>query len=471
MHRSLLFFVLLFGASISFSQRNQPDFFQGFDTNRVKRDLNRLASPYMEGRETGKRGQKRAAIFLMQELQASGLNPIDSSGYFQKFSIQEVKPSDVRLKIGSHDFQLGEDFNHDVRFSNQRFFFEQLFFSSSLENIPKTQGNSILVLTAVFSQLDESSIIKVKEQGYLGIIILRHDQEDFKSVKRYYHERLLETEKDSLPVLEVTSSGLQLACGFKKKKWKKLIAGGGFIAVTGSFESVALGAVAEGENVLACLPGKTEEAIVMMAHYDHLGFAQNGEIYFGADDNASGSAALLEIARLLNRLIQNGEIQLEKTIVFMWVAGEEKGLLGSSYYTKHPLFDLKKVHAALNVDMIGRCDPAHIGMENYVYVIGSDFISAELHKINEEVNVNEVGLNLDYTYNSKDHPEQLYYRSDHYNFAKENVPSIFYFSGLHEDYHQISDTPEQINYRKLALISRLIFYTGFTLSQKKGPLE
>ena len=144
----------------------------------------------------------------------------------------------------------------------------------------------------------------------------------------------------------------------------------------------------------------------------------------------------------------------------MAVSGEEKGLLGSKYYTDHPIYPLKNTVCNLNIDMIGRIGDFHTH-PNYVYLIGSDRLSTDLHNLSEEVNKKHINLEIDYTFNSEDDPNRYYYRSDHYNFAKNNIPVIFYFNGIHEDYHKTTDTIEKIDFDKIQKIARLIFLTAW----------
>jgi Zn-dependent M28 family amino/carboxypeptidase len=149
----------------------------------------------------------------------------------------------------------------------------------------------------------------------------------------------------------------------------------------------------------------------------------------------------------------------------MPVSGEEKGLLGSKYYTDNPIYPLESTVANLNIDMIGRVDYYH-DTSGYIYIIGSDMLSQELHDINEEINKKYINLELDYTFNAENDPNRYYYRSDHYNFAKNNIPVIFYFNGLHDDYHKVTDTLEKIDFKKIETITRLVFLTAWELANR-----
>ena len=222
----------------------------------------------------------------------------------------------------------------------------------------------------------------------------------------------------------------------------------------------------KGENVLAYIEGTDlkEELIVITAHYDHLGIHE-GKVYNGADDDGSGTVAAMEIAEafMLAKKDGNGP---RRSILVMCVSGEEKGLLGSKYYTDHPIYSLEKTVANLNIDMIGRVDDWHENGD-YIYLIGADMLSQELHDISEQVNEEFIGLELDYTFNAEDDPNRYYYRSDHYNFAKNNIPVIFYFNGVHEDYHKVTDTVDKIDFEKVQRIARLVFLTAWELANRE----
>ncbi|MCF7561826.1 M28 family metallopeptidase [Sabulilitoribacter multivorans] len=229
----------------------------------------------------------------------------------------------------------------------------------------------------------------------------------------------------------------------------------------------------DSENVLAYIKGseKPEEVIVISAHLDHIGVSKNGDINNGADDDGSGTVAILEIAEAFKAAEKDGNGP-KRTILFLHVTGEEIGLYGSRYYAdEDPIFPLKNTVANLNIDMIGRVDSKHEEKGNYLYLIGSDKLSKELHKISEEVNKKYFNIEFDYTYNDDNDPNRFYYRSDHYNFAKNNIPVIFYFNGTHADYHRPSDTPDKINYEFLETRTRLIFHTAWELANREERIK
>lgn len=227
----------------------------------------------------------------------------------------------------------------------------------------------------------------------------------------------------------------------------------------------------DSENIWAFIEGseKPQEIIVISAHYDHVGM-KNGEVFNGADDDGSGTVALLEIAQAFKKAKNDG-FGPKRSILFLHVTGEEYGLHGSRFYSENPLFPIENTVVDINIDMIGRRDTLHPKTNNYVYVIGSDRLSSELHTINEEVNAKYTQLELDYKYNDRKDPERIYYRSDHYNFAKKGIPAIFFFNGIHADYHQSSDTPDKIEFDALAKRAQLAFVLAWELANRPDRIK
>lgn len=222
----------------------------------------------------------------------------------------------------------------------------------------------------------------------------------------------------------------------------------------------------DSENIWAYIEGseKPDEVLVISAHYDHVGM-MNGEVFNGADDDGSGTVALLEIAQAFMEAKKAG-YGPKRSILFLHVTGEEHGLHGSRFYSENPLFPIANTIADINIDMIGRRDDEHKDNGNYVYVIGSDRLSTDLHNINEAANSKYTKLTLEYKYNDRKDPNRYYYRSDHYNFAKKGIPSIFYFNGVHADYHKEGDEPEKIEYDLLTKRTQLAFVTAWELANR-----
>ena len=227
----------------------------------------------------------------------------------------------------------------------------------------------------------------------------------------------------------------------------------------------------DSENIWAFIKGseKPDEIVVISAHYDHVG-VKNGEVYNGADDDGSGTVALLEIAQAF-QLAQAAGQGPKRSILILHVTGEEHGLHGSRYYSENPLFPLANTVADVNIDMIGRRDEKHANSNDYIYLIGSDYLSSDLHAICEKANADYVHTNIDYTFNDKNDPNRFYYRSDHYNFAKHNIPSVFLFNGVHADYHQASDEVDKIEFDALAKRTQLAFAIAWEIANREEKLK
>ncbi|WP_400078462.1 M28 family metallopeptidase [Winogradskyella sp. R77965] len=227
----------------------------------------------------------------------------------------------------------------------------------------------------------------------------------------------------------------------------------------------------DSQNIIAYIEGSEypNEYVYISAHSDHEGII-DGEIYNGADDNGSGTAAVLEMAEAFRSAVKDGH-RPKRSIVFLHVTAEEVGLHGSRYYTENPIFPLKNTIATLNIDMIGRVDERHKDNENYIYVIGADRLSTELHYVVQEANSEFVNLNLDYKYNSENDPNRYYNRSDHYNFALKGIPVVFFFNGEHEDYTKPTDTADKINYPLLEKRTKLIFASAWYLANSPERLN
>ena len=273
---------------------------------------------------------------------------------------------------------------------------------------------------------------------------------------------------DSFEGRETGTRGAQKAANYIADEFKKI---GLSAPVSGSyFQNVPLkDTLLRAANVMGYLEGTDlkDELIVISAHYDHIGMNASGsdKINNGADDDASGTTAVLAMANAYAQAKKDGKGP-RRSILFLTLVGEEKGLLGSAWYADHPVFPLKNTITNLNIDMIGRVDPVHEKAPNYCYLIGSNKLSSDLHKISEQANTTYTKLNIDYKYNDPADPERIYYRSDHYNFAKHNIPVIFYFNGVHADYHKPSDEISKIRFDLLVKRAQLVFYTSWELANR-----
>ncbi|WP_298225150.1 M28 family metallopeptidase [Flavobacterium sp.] len=228
--------------------------------------------------------------------------------------------------------------------------------------------------------------------------------------------------------------------------------------------------LSDSENIWAFIEGseKPDEIVVVSAHYDHVGI-KNGEVYNGADDDGSGTVALVEIAKAFKKAKMEGHGP-KRSVLILHVTGEEHGLHGSRYYSENPLFPIANTVADVNIDMIGRHDEFHANSSNYIYLIGSDYLSTDLFNICENANKQFAHLDIDYKYNDRKDPNRFYYRSDHYNFAKNGIPSVFLFSGTHEDYHKPGDDVEKIEFDALAKRAQLAFAIAWDIANRDKRL-
>ena len=232
----------------------------------------------------------------------------------------------------------------------------------------------------------------------------------------------------------------------------------------------------EEENILAIIPGvdpeRSEEILLLSAHYDHMGLGEpdgrDDIVYSGADDNASGTSVLLQIAEAF-RLAADQGYRPSRTIVFLHAAAEEWGLLGSRYYVQNPVFPNNNIVANVNVDMVGHIDNEYADDEKveYIYIIGAGLISSGLQELVDQTNQASVNLELDEKYNSTSHPLNLYRRSDHWAFGEQNIPFVFFFSGLHDNYHVPSDTADRIVWPLLAERTKLVTELVWRLAEAR----
>lgn len=482
----------------------------------LRAHLNFLASDELEGRETAERGQKIAAQYLAAQFQKFGLQPGNDGSWFQSFELLKVNVRGAELTFdGKTMLETGKDFAYFNKAAMAESFEAPLVFggfgiaSDKYNNLqgldvknkavliingePEADGKFLISGTTTPSKWGENFRMKAKalqEMGAKAAIIALSD-EDYKKISgnpwlrhmmtgsslRLKYE--VDQEEGSITTIFVPA---RVADPLLKKSKKTTAAWGKALATNPKVPEVdfknkifylkadADKSVVTGENVLGFLEGtdKKDEIVVLTAHYDHLG-VHDGEIFNGADDDGTGTATILELAEAFSLAAKEG-IRPRRSILFMPVSGEEKGLLGSQYYADHPVYPLEKTVVDLNIDMIGRIDKEHEGNENYVYIIGSDKLSTELHRVNEAMNQKVTKLEFDYTYNEPDDPNRFYYRSDHYNFAKNNIPVIFYFTGVHEDYHKSTDTIDKILFDKTAKIAQLVFATAWEIATREKRL-
>ncbi len=478
-----------------------------------------LASDAMEGRETGTEGQRKAANFIADQFKAAGLPPVaDRNTYFQYIFLRRESWADLDLAVNGTTFTARKDYvvlpayNADLPSLKAK---EVVFVGYGLEEGKlnhyanadvrgkvvvfldgeplDAQGHSLITGTEARTAwtLDWTRKVKLAAQkgASLALIVVPSISETMRANRR---QLSLWGWTPTSPSAEPLYKGMVNSMFISQEVAKALFSSRGKRAAelfenaqrhAAAFKPMRIKAevevrmakevrVLEGSNVVGFIEGidpvLKDEYVIVTAHYDHLG--KSGEVtYNGADDNASGTSGVIAIAQAFAQAKAAG-VGPRRSVVCMLVSGEEKGLLGSRFYVEFPLFPLKNTVANINIDMIGRIDSRHADNPNYVYVIGSNRLSTELHEINEFANAVYTQLELDYKYNDPKDPNRFYERSDHYNFAERGIPAIFYFNGTHADYHRPSDTSEKIHCEAAAKRAQLAFYTAWDLANRPSRI-
>ncbi len=475
-----------------------------------------VASDEFEGRETATAGQRKAADYIKNHLVKLGFPALTKDGvedgYFQNMPFSKQKWGKVNFKARGKDYKHLRDF-YCFRRSNMQMpltkMDEIVFLGYGVDESNYSdykgvdvKGKVIMILQGeptnksgashITGNFNKSSwatnwrkkMRTAKNYGVKAVLMIDPDiKKNIGQYRRWLVESSLKMgmpdKEEELPLSNHFYISPQMAKDILGKKAKKLkkarkkITKKGkpknfTVSVNIEMEQLKESEIIYSSNVMGYMEGSDEnlknEIVAITAHYDHLG-KRGDDVYNGADDNGTGTSALLELAEAYAKAKAEGNGP-RRSVLLMWVSGEEKGLLGSKYYVQNPIFPLENTIVNINVDMIGRVDKKHKDNPKYIYVIGADRLSSELHEINEAANQKYTQIELDYTFNAEDDPNQFYYRSDHYNFAERGIPAIFYFSGVHEDYHRTSDTVEKILFDKMEVIAQLIFHTSWELANR-----
>ena len=458
----------------------------------LRTHLEVLASDEFEGRETGKPGAEKAAEYIANHFKSIGIQPYSDDSYYQPVELIRSQIEGGSASAGTVDLEFLEDFIFYPGLKVDKMNEIEMIVIHDVNQLDGADVKNKMVVVKAHEEDGETMWrvglndlrMKASTSGAAGIILVGKDLSMIRSRMRPWLSRESltlnredpeVTEGTRIPTFLIQASSVEewwVNTPMKSwKKWEKSLQKGRVydpIELQGIRWNFTLDGTSDlviANNVLGYIPGSDpilkEELLVVTAHYDHVGII-DGEIHNGADDDGSGTVTVLELSEAFMKAVGEGNGP-RRSVLLMTVVGEEKGLLGSEWYADHPVWPLEQTIANLNIDMIGRVDEAHAENDRYVYLIGSDKLSSELHEISEAANNNHTGLALDYTFNAPDDPNRFYYRSDHYNFAKNNIPVIFYFSGVHEDYHQPGDDPEKIHYPKTAEIGKLVFHTAWQL--------
>jgi hypothetical protein len=480
-------------APAAFAQKagNPQTFANSITPDDLKKHLFIVAGPEMEGRLTATEGQRKAAAYIENHFKSLGLLPGNSGNYQMSYPIFQDSLASTLLEVNGKTYEMNTDY---------------------AVNLFNSYSASILSGEVVFVGYGQSDSTRddyknVNVRGKIALI-LSGAPAQASGRNRFGSAADAAQKNGAIAVLQVQTNFPRRATGNRGNQYlnafRRTIYPNTFFisekiaeAIMGADYATAKEAMKNGNpqpksyqaevrmelnkvttqvhstNVLAYLEGtdKKDEFLFITAHYDHLG-KRDSVIYYGADDDGSGTVSVLELAEAFTKAKAAGKGP-RRTVVFMTVSGEEEGLWGSAYYGDHPAFPLDKTTADLNIDMIGRIDPKRtVGdSTNYVYVVGDDKLSSDLRPISESNNKKYSKLELDYKFNDPKDPLNIYYRSDHYNFARKGVPIIFYFDGIHNDYHRPTDTPDKINYDLMAKRARLVFYTAWEMANRDDMLK
>lgn len=470
---------------------NPAVFAKAITADDLKKHLYIVAGKEMEGRETATPGQKNAATYIENEFKSLGLSPGNNGNYQLHYPVYQDSLLNTSIVVNGKTFSLDKDFSVNIAQDNNSTyrFSEVVFvgngssdstsddykgldvhgkavllvagqqagmgragFAAQLARIDAAQRNGAMAVLVISQGFPRSQKTNAKGNMYLNAYQKAVRPNQFQVSENIAKEIMGDDyEKAKAGALQPKIYSADLTLSFSKS--------------TNTLESSDVLGVLEGTDL-------KDEYLFVTAHYDHLG-KRDSLIYYGADDDGSGTVSVLEIAKAFEKAKADGKGP-RRTIVFMTVSGEEKGLWGSQYYTEHPVFPLAKTTADLNIDMIGRIDATRKQGDstNYVYVVGDDKISTDLKTISEATNKKYTKLELDYKFNDPKDPNRIYFRSDHFNFARRGVPIIFYYDGmLGADYHRPTDTPDKIYYELLAKRAQLVFYTAWEMANRNEMLK
>ena len=509
---------LLLCIHIIFAQTDDAAKYAGVITQAdLKKHLTIIASDEFEGRETGTEGQRKAAAYIESQFKALGLKSAAAlQGYQQLYPLYQDSLQETMLTVNGKTAEFAKDFiaplntNETGKFKGNKIVFAGygiddpkysdytglnvkgkivIFFLGE----PKKNGEYIISGSKRSSEWTFPGISKkiavAASKGAAGILIINPNQESFnaRAVENGKKTGVYFPKPPAADVKPIDYALLSHAfakeiIGHNFDTLVKMIKANEPINKQWAMEKKAKIAfsftkyrnVINASNVLGIIEGsdKKDEYVFLTGHFDHLG-KRNGKIWYGADDDGSGTCAVIEMATAFAKAAAEGHGP-RRTVVFMTVSGEEKGLWGSEYYTDHPVFPLEKTTVDLNTDMIGRIDTERMKDDtlNYVYVIGHDKLSSDLPGINEGANNKNTKLVLDYKFDDPNDPNRIYFRSDHYNFARKGVPILFFYDGmLKADYHQPTDTVDKINWDLYEKRARMIFLTAWEMANRDEMLK
>jgi hypothetical protein len=438
----------------------------------LKEYLTYIASDELQGRDTPSPGLDKAADYIAKHLKEWGAKPGGDNGtYFQNITLERNSYDRVAstVTVGDTAFAMDKDF---------------LVFG----------GSSTRISGTVFVITQKAEFYDVR--GKIAVLGPKLGGEEDLLIKSGATAVLKASDYSGTSWTSFVDGVRQFAGGFRpgsptpataeagpKIPPRVTISGDAYKQILGMVDSkaqitiVASKETATTRNVVAIAEGSDPklkaEYVAVGAHYDHVGMNPNlpgDKIYNGADDDGSGTVSVMNIAKAF----LTSTNRPKRSILFVWHCGEEKGLWGSDYYNSHLTVPKGSIVAQLNIDMIGRSRKAgdtnprnnSLTGPNAVYVIGTTMMSTRLGEIVHGVNGKYLALEYDKKYDDPKDPNRFFYRSDHYNYAKNGIPICFWFDGEHEDYHQVSDEVSKIDFSKMEKIARTVYLTGVTVANE-----
>lgn len=481
-----------------------------------------IASDEMEGRDTPSRGLDTTAKFIAMNLARWGFKPAgDEGSYLQHIGLRRdrVDAAQTRVELNGQALVVGDDYIPSSTAGNasgQLLFAGNGWFVKS-KNIDAykdidAKGKIAVIFVSPnalprgvrFSDLGKQGedwmnpVDYARKQGVTGLIYVP----DFQFLANWDRNRLRIMERgatvvekfmkqEGTPLPAITASPKMANALFQAERQsantlfdQTLIGGdqGPASFVLNASKKLSINVVVRNEtlstqNIVAVWEGSDpvlkNEYVALGAHYDHVGTCAPtavDQICNGADDDGSGTTALLAMAEALAR----AGTRPKRSVLFVWHCGEEKGLWGSRYFTDYPTIPLDRIVTQLNIDMIGRSkkdgdtNPRNRNLTgpSDIYVIGHALMSTELGELSEAVNKAYLNLGYDFRYDDPKDPNRFFYRSDHYNYARKGIPIVFFFDGEHEDYHRPGDEAQKIDYQKMEKVTRTIYLTMWEIANR-----
>ncbi len=480
--KKFLIVVLALSTLQGFAQKvsNPEPYGKTITAEDLKRHLYIVASKEMGGRETGTEGERKAAAYIENEFRRIGLLPGNNGSYQLPYQLYQDSLTHAKLEINGQGFEEDKDFNASLASYAATLRMSEVVLvgnqpADSIRNL-NLAGKLVLLLGSQQQGRGSNALqTALLNKGVAGILTVTSGFPKTTATSRKGRQGIYNFQRVAMPLtFTISENTARALLGNKFEEAKSLTKGVLYVRANVLMQMEKTTVSLPTSNVIGILPGTDlkDEYLFITAHHDHIGKRGDSIINYGADDDGSGTVSVIEIAEAFANAKAKGKGP-RRTIVFMTVSGEEKGLLGSEFYSNNPVYPLDKTTANLNIDMIGRMDPSRKQGDstNYVYVVGDDKLSSDLRPISESVNKKYGRLELDYKFNDPKDPMRIYYRSDHYNFAKHGVPIIFYFNGTHADYHRPGDTPDKINYPLLAKRARFVFYTAWEMANRNEMLK